>query len=282
MVEKRSIMKNYHAGVQLYSVRNELAADFEGTLEKVAKIGYEYVEFAGYYGEKSGEEIKALLDKYGLKCISVHQGVNMFLEQGQKAVDFFKAFGVKYVSVPWYAIENYLTEEKRAETLETFTKVAELLYKNDMVLQYHNHDFEFGKLDDGRYFLDWLYDSIPAHLLLPQLDVCWVHYASEDPVKYIKKYAHRMKTIHFKDFVAKKLGGGPVYELIGAARTQKREDNGFEFRPLGKGIQDFDAMLAALEDADAEYIIVEQDQCYDTPPLEAIAISREFLRTKGI
>lgn len=275
-------MKKLHSGVQLYSVREELKADFEGTLKKVAEIGYEYVEFAGYYGDKTGEEIKALLDKYGLKSISVHQGADMFLQKGQEAVDFFKAYGVKYVSIPWYPIENYLTEEKREETLKVFTQVAELLHKNDMVLQYHNHDFEFGKLDDGRYFLDWLYDSIPAHLLMPQLDVCWVRYASEDPVKYIKKYANRIKTIHFKDFFAKQLGGGPVYELIGAARTQKREDNGFEFRPLGKGIQDFDAMLEALEDTGVEYVIVEQDQCYATPPMEAITISREFLRTKGI
>ncbi len=276
-------MKKYYSGVQLYSVRDDLKADFEGTLKKVAEIGYEYVEFAGYYGGKTGEEIKALLDKYGLKSISVHQNINMFLEKGQEAVDFFKAYGVKYVSVPWYAVENYLTEEAREATLKTFSKVAELLYKNGMVLQYHNHDFEFGKLDDGRYFLDWLYDSIPAHLLNPQLDVCWVHYAGEDPVKYIKKYAHRMNTIHFKDFTCKALGGGPVYELIGVDKeADKKEEGDFEFRPLGKGIQDFDAMLEALEDTDVKYVIVEQDDCYDTPPLEAIKISREFLRIKGI
>ena len=276
-------MKKFYTGVQLYSVRDQLQSDFEGTLKKVAEIGYDYVEFAGYYGNKSGEEIKNLLDQFGLKCISVHQNIDMFQTQGQTAVDFFKAFGVKYVSVPWYALENYVTQENRDATVKAFTEVAELLHKNGMVLQYHNHDFEFGKLDDGRYYLDWLYDSIPAHLLHPQLDVCWIRYADEDPVKYIKKYADRMHTIHFKDFTCKKLGGGPVYELIGVdTKADNKEDNGFEFRPLGKGMQNFDVMLEALENTIVEYIIVEQDNCYDTPPLEAITISREFLRSKGI
>ena len=70
-------MKKFKIGVQLYSVRGDMEKDFEGTLAKVAARGYEYVEFAGYYG-KSSEEIKALLDKYNLKCISVHQGVEFF------------------------------------------------------------------------------------------------------------------------------------------------------------------------------------------------------------
>lgn len=275
-------MKKYIAGLQMYSVRDDLKADFEGTVKKVAEMGYKDVEFAGYYGEKTGEEIKALLDKYGLVSISVHQNINMFLEEGQKAVDFFKAFGVKYVTVPHYPVENYQTEEARKDTLEKFTKVAKLLHENGMVLQYHNHDFEFGKLDDGRYYLDWLYESIPAELLIPQLDVCWVKYAGEDPVKYIKKYTDRIKTIHFKDFTADSLAGGPVYELIGVKTEKSNAGNNFKFQPLGKGIQNFDPMLEALEDTDVNYVIVEQDQCYETAPLEAVKISREFLKTKGI
>ena len=97
-------MKKFHVGIQLYGLRNTMAADFEGTLKAVADMGYEYVEFAGYYG-KSAEEIKALLDKYNLKCISVHQGLDFYDEDADKAAEFLKTFGVKYSVIPWYGKE---------------------------------------------------------------------------------------------------------------------------------------------------------------------------------
>lgn len=268
-------------GVQLYSVREDLMNDFEGTLAGVAAMGYKDVEFAGYYGDRTGEEIRAILDKYGLMCISVHQRIDMFLEQGQKAVDFFKVFGVKYVTVPWYPKEEYASEEGRAKILSDFTKVAKLLKDNGMFLQYHNHEFEFGKLDDGRYYLDWLYDSIPDDLLKAQLDLCWIRYAGEDPVKYIEKYDDRIPTIHFKDFDCDQFAAGAVYGLIGGKANTDGNRAGFHYRPLGMGIQDMDALIEATGKTCNEYVIVEQDQSEDRPPMEAIRISAEFLKAKG-
>lgn len=265
-------MKKFHSGVQLYSIKDEVAADFEGALKKVAEIGYEYVEFAGDYGGHSAGEIKTLLAKYSLKCISAHCGAESI---DQALLDFFKVIGVKYVTIPWYDPNNFRDAEKREQLLKEFSKAAKLVKENGMVLQYHNHEFEFGKLDDGRYYLDWLFDSIPE--LEVQLDVCWVLYAGADPIEYINKYAHRMKTIHFKDFSADKLGFSDTVKF-------PKEDNGFMYRPMGRGIQDFDAIIAALEKTCVEYLIVEEEQedCYEVPPVEAITISREYLRNKGI
>lgn len=270
-------------GVQLYSVRDDLAKDFEGTIKAVAEMGYKNVELAGYYGGKTGEEIKAILDKYGLVSVSVHQGIDMFLNEGQKAVDFFKAYGVKYVTVPWYPLDNIKTEEGRKATVENFTKVAKLLKENGMTLQYHNHDFEFNKLDDGRYYLDWLYESISADLLKPQLDLCWVKYGGEEPVKYLEKYADRISTVHYKDFYSNKFAAGAVYDLIGTDdQPEQKSDVKFKFMPLGMGIQDMDAIIAATKETNAEYVIVEQDSSEDRPPMEAIKISMDFLKSKGI
>ena len=253
-------MKKYVPGLQLYSVRDELARDFEGTLKRVAEMGYKNVEFAGDYGGLTGEQVKETLDKYGLISVSVHQNIELFLEKGQEAVDFFKTFGVKYVTVPYYQEEHFQTEEARRETLENFTKVAKLLAENGITMQYHNHDFEFKRFPDGKTYLDWLYENIPAELLKPQLDVCWVTYGGEDPAKYIRKYADRISTIHLKDFTAKKLNGGAVYELIGIdseSDEETVEDNGFRFRALGRGIMDFGPIFDALEDTPVEYLIVE-------------------------
>ena len=272
-------MKQFKIGLQLYSVREEMEKDFEGTLKKVAEIGYEYVEFAGYYG-KSAEEIKALLDKYGLKCISVHQGVEWFLEEGQKAVDYLKTFGVKYAVVPWYSAENHKGGEGWEQTLVNFARTAELLHLNGMKLGYHNHDFEF-QTYEGKYLLDWLYETFSPELLEPEVDTCWVHYAGLNPADKIREFKGRVEIVHLKDFVAKRLAGGPAYALIDADGNEiktTREDNGFAFRPLGMGRQDFKSILEACEECGTEVVIVEQDQTYELSELEAAKIARDYLR----
>lgn len=272
-------MKQFKIGLQLYSVRDDMAKDFEGTLKKVAEMGYEYVEFAGFYG-KSAEEIKELLDKYGLKCVSVHHGVDPFLTEGQKAVDYLKTIGVKYAVVPWYGPENHKGNPGWETTLVNFARAAELLKNNGMILGYHNHDFEFAKYE-GKYLLDWLYETFPADLLEPEVDTCWVHYAGVNPAEYLLKYAGRMHVVHLKDFSCDKLGGGPVYALIdddGNEMDRPQGDVGFRFRPVGEGIQDWNAILAAAEQAGAEILIVEQDQCYEDAPLDAVARSRAYLK----
>ena len=98
-------MKKFHVGIQLYGVRNAMEKDFEGTLKALADMGYEYVEFAGYYGH-TAEEIKAILDKYGLKCLSAHQALDFYDEDPDAAAEFLKAFGVKYSVIPWYGKEK--------------------------------------------------------------------------------------------------------------------------------------------------------------------------------
>ncbi len=274
-------MKNFKVGIQLYSVRDDMAKDFEGTLKAVKAAGYDYVEFAGYFG-KSAEEVKAILDRIGLVCPSVHQGPDLFIEKGQEAVDYLKTLGAKFSAIPWYGIENY-QNGNFDKTMEKFKKVGELLKKNGVQLTYHNHDFEFNYLD-GEFILEKIYKALPD--IEGELDTCWARYAGVDPAAFIEKYAGRMHTLHLKDFTCKKLASGPVYALIDdsgkAQEPGSKEDNGFAFRPLGMGMQDFPAILAAAEKAGVEYVIVEQDESRDMPALEAAKISREYLRTLGI
>ena len=122
-------------------------------------------------------------------------------------------------------------------------------------------------------------------LIEGEVDTCWAKYAGVDPAAFIEKYAGRMHTLHLKDFTCRKLADGPVYALIddsGKAKPkQSKEDNGFAFRPLGMGMQDFPAILAAAKRVGIEYIIVEQDESKDMPTLEAAKISRGYLRSLG-
>lgn len=276
-------MKKFKVALQLYSVREEMAKDMDKTLGAVKAMGYDYVEFAGYYG-RSAEEVKALLDKHGLTCMSVHQGPNLFLEEGQKAVDYIKTLGVKYSVIPWYERSRLAGTDKWEETIESFTKIGKLLKDNGIKMLYHNHDFEF-ETEDGKYLLDILFDTMPKELISPQFDTGWVTYSGENPAKYIEKYAGRVDIIHLKDFTAKKLKSGPVYALIDDSGVAKGggtlEENGFSYKALGDGMLDVKAILEAAEKCGTEYIVVEFDRSPDMPELDSAKRSREFLKTLG-
>jgi sugar phosphate isomerase/epimerase len=276
-------MKKFKVGLQLYSVRDQMEKDMEGTLKAVKEMGYDYVEFAGYFG-KSAEEIRALLDKYSLTCISVHQGLDFYEEGGQSAAEYIKTLGAKYSAIPWYQAEKLAGSPEWEETKALFNRCGELLKKNGIQMLYHNHDFEFVKVD-GKYKHDYLMEEIARDLLKPEFDTCWVRYAGEDPCKYLDLYAGDVDVLHLKDFTCKKLANGPAYALIDAEgnpiKAASKEENEFRFRPVGQGMQDFPAILAAAEKAGTEYIIVEQDQTYELPSLEAVRESREYLKTLG-
>lgn len=276
-------MKKFKVGLQLYSVRDQMEKDMESTLKAVKEMGYDYVEFAGYFG-KSAEEIRALLDKYSLTCISVHQGLDFYEEGGQSAAEYIKTLGAKYSAIPWYQAEKLAGSPEWEETKALFNRCGELLQKNGIQMLYHNHDFEFVKVD-GKYKHDYLMQEIARDLLKPEFDTCWVRYAGEDPCKYLDMYAGDVDVLHLKDFTCKKLANGPAYALIDAEgnpiKAASKEENEFRFRPVGQGMQDFPAILAAAEKAGTEYIIVEQDQTYELPSLEAVRQSREYLKTLG-
>lgn len=274
-------MKNFKIGIQLYSIREEMEADMDAALGAVKAMGYDYVEFAGYFG-KTAEEVRALLDKHGLTAISAHQGPEVFwYGDEEKEIDFLKTLGVKYCAIPWYSVDEYV--ERWNETVERFTKLGEKLKENGIQLLYHNHDFELGKIG-GEAILDKLYASVPADVLQPEFDTCWLHYAGKDPAEYLSGYAdRRIDVVHLKDFTCKKLGGGPVYDLIGVnddeARKKEKAENGFKFMSLGYGMQDFGAIIEACERIGAEYLIVEQDKWYDgETALECAAKSRAYLK----
>ena len=279
-------MKKFNVGIQLFGVRDSMAADFEGTLKALRDMGYEYVEFAGYYG-KTSEEIKNILDELGLKCISVHQTLDFFNDDPQGAVDYLKGFGVKYVVVPWYEKHLLAGNPEWEQTAELFRDRAELFAKNGMMLGYHNHDFEFVKVD-GKYVHDYIFEAVAEDKIFPEIDTCWVRYAGLSPEDKICQFAGRVPVVHLKDFTCSALGGGPVYDLIGTdgstEKTAAKQENVFEFRPLGNGIQDFAKILEACEKSGTETVIVEQDKTYGgMTELEAAKIARDYLKnTFGI
>ena len=263
--------------VQAYSVRDFAEKDFFETLEQIKAMGYEGVEFAGLYGH-SAEEVKAKCEELGLNPISAHVPYYDILSNPEAVLSQYAQIGCKYVAIP------SLTEECRPGTAgfsdvvknaELFGKVAKDL---GMTLLYHNHDFEFEKLD-GKYALDILYDTVPSSLLQTELDTCWVNIGGEDPASYIRKYNGRTPVVHLKDFVGGKTKN--MYALIGIDSDESEAPTAqFEFRPVGYGAQNFPKIIAASKESGAEWVIVEQDSpSMGLTSMECIKKSIDYLKT---
>jgi len=277
-------MKNFKVGLQLYSIRQDMQKDMDSALKQVKEIGYDYVEFAGYFG-RSAEEIREMLDKYGLTCISVHQKHDIFFDKCEESIEYLKTIGAKYCAVPWMGKEKHKGTAEFENTVKEFNFVGKALKDAGIQLLYHNHDFEFERYE-GKFLLDWLYETISEDLLQTEIDTCWVRYAGYDPAEYIRKYTGRSPIVHLKDFVCDNFNMGPAYALIDSSGKEEkptdRKATGFKFMPVGMGVQDVPSILKAAEDAGADIIIVEQDESVDRPAMEAVKISRDYLRKLGI
>ncbi len=268
-------------GLQLYSVRDELAADFEGTMKFVADCGYEGVEFAGLYG-KSASEIRKITDGLGLDPVSAHVALAEILPDADGTLKTYKEIGCRYLVIP-YLPEEYRPEAGHFnETLKIIAWIGEKANELGLTLLYHNHDFEFTKID-GEYYLDTIYREIPAGLLQTELDTCWVNVGGEDPAAYVRKYTGRAPVVHLKDFFMRGRQKEGLYELIGIDKKADESGENFGFRPVGHGMQDIPEILKASVDAGAEWVVVEQDRpAPGDNALDSAKASADYLKSQGL
>ncbi|MBQ8185205.1 MAG: sugar phosphate isomerase/epimerase [Lachnospiraceae bacterium] len=268
-------MKWDRIALQLYSVRDEMKADFYGTLKKVKEMGYTGVEFAGLHGHDP-LEVKQMCEELGLERVSAHVDLELFLSELEETVECYRKLGVPYVTVPFLDVEYRPGKEAFLSIPDSLKKIGEAVKKAGMTLQYHNHDFEFLKIEDDIYGLDYLYREVSPELLQTQLDTCWIKVTGEDPVEYLKKYAGRIPTVHLKDFVGRRTNN--MYGLLGKEEVKAESTEKFGFRPLGKGVQDFPAVVAAGIENGAKWFIVEQDSpSLGYTPLQCAEISVKYL-----
>lgn len=269
--------------LQLYSVRDDMASDFEGTLRKVKEMGYDGVEFAGLF-DHAPAEVNALCKEIGLTPISAHVPIVDMIADAEKTFADYEAVGCKYAAIPHVDETRRPGGEKFEETVRLAAEFGEVAKKHGITLLYHNHDFEFRKLDDGEYGIDYLYRNTPADLLQTEFDTCWVNFAGENPAEYVIKYTGRAPVVHLKDFYQSgKLKNDP-YALIGVVKeeAEEAEEAIFEFRPVGYGVQNMPSILDASVKAGAGWVVVEQDNpSLGLSPLECAKLSRDYLKVLG-
>lgn len=257
-------MRSYSVGIQLYTVRESLQKDFKGTLKKLAEMGYEGVEFAFDLGGLSPEELQEYLDRISLKAAGVMgRNVEQLLDPENELYEYAKALGVKYITLS-AAGEVAKDWKKTVKDLENCGKVAR---EKGLQFTYHNHYQEFAEID-GKFALDFLYESTSPEYVKCEIDTYWVRCADVDPVEYIKKYAGRTPEIHVKDMTEEF-----------SKQPEKKGPQGVV--ELGNGIIDFTKVAALANQIGAEWLLYEQDKC-PGEELESARISIENLIKLGI
>ncbi len=264
----------FPVALQLYSVRDNLAADFEGTLKAVKEMGYDGVEFAGLYGHAPAE-IKALCEKYGLTPISAHVPY-VDMRDNPAILDAYREIGCEFVVVPYLVEEHRPGHPGFEEVLANLKTLVTHASDRGMKLAYHNHDFEFVKVGE-EYALEVIFRENPA--LQTQLDTCWVRVGGEDPAAFLRKYAGRAELLHLKDYVGSKSEN--MYALIGIDDGEKKQVEGpFEFRPVGYGVQNFPAILTAAEECGTRWVIIEMDRpSMGKTPLECAEMGVTYIKS---
>lgn len=247
-------MKDLSIGIIEWTVRDELAKDFSGTYKKIAEIGYSYVEQGGF-GPYSIKEWNELLEKCNLKVVCNHFGVEMLEQNLSHLAEYGKALGYNYMGYPCLRNSSMGSEEGYKNEAAAMNLLGRRCKEKGFTLIYHNHDFEFAKYN-GKCGMDILFENTDPDLVKFEIDVYWVTFAGEDPVKHIKKFKNRCDIIHLKDMA---------------------NDNKRSFTEVGEGIIDFKAILNTALETGVRYFIVEQDIC-TRPCLESVKISYDNIK----
>jgi len=239
-------------GIQLYTVRDQMKADFEGTLARIAQIGYKEVEFAGYF-DRTPADVRAILERNGLTAPSTHM-MSDNAEGWKKAVDLAKSVGHDYLVAPWIPEQKRMTLDGWKRVAEEFNRVGQVAKDAGIQFAYHNHDFEFPKME-GQVPYDVLLQSTDPKLVQLEIDLYWITKGGQDPLAYFARWPGRVPLVHVKDSL-----GGPEHKMV----------------DVGQGKIEWRRIFAKREQAGIKHFFVEHDQ--PPQPFDDIATSYTYLK----
>jgi sugar phosphate isomerase/epimerase len=249
-------------GLQIYSVREQLAKDFEGTLAKVRAAGYTVVEAAGYYN-RSAQEFRKAMDTAGLRCVSSHHTLTVLRTQLDAWIDYGHTLGIEYIVCSSSGGVHRDAAATGAQTLDDwrfiageFNRIGERVKAAGMTFGIHNHTPEFALLD-GVTVYDELLRLTDPKLVTFEMDAGWVHASGHDPVAYLKRGPGRYPLMHVKD-------------MVPAADGKQR------MTVLGKGSIDYAPILRAA--MGLRYAFVEQE-AFDMEPFEELRLDANYMKS---
>lgn len=258
-------------GLQLYSVREDLARDYAGTLKRVAAIGYREVEAAGFYNH-GASDVKQMMSEAGLRCVSAHYSLADLLKSTDATIAYAKALGLEYVicSAPWAAdparLEKYpggswqgilhaMTLDDWKWNADQFNQMGCKMQEAGLKFGYHNHTMEFRE-ENGSYGYRVLLEDTDPRCVTLELDCGWAIAAGQDAGKMLRQYPGRFSMLHLKDLKPATAGTEPDKRIS---------------TEVGLGGVDFHELFAAARASGVRHYFVEQED-FDKPVFEALTI----------
>ena len=256
-------------GLQLYTVRDAMKSDFDGTIAKVAQIGYKEVEFAGYF-DHSPKDIGDLLKKNGLTAPSCHVPYDTVQNKWEQQIEAAHLIGHRFIVCPWIDPKQRQEPDGYKRAADLFQKAGEISKKAGIQFAYHNHTFEFQPSEAlrGKLPYDILLATDPNYVKM-ELDLCWIEVAGKDPIEYFNKYPGRFPLVHVKDMkVLPKGAEGPT------ASPDKEMPN---MTDVGGGVIDWKYIFSHAQNAGIQHYFVEHD--FPADPFASITKSYAYLST---
>jgi len=247
-------------GLQLYSVRNLLPKDFEGTLQKLAAAGYREVEAAGYF-DKTAADFGNALQKAGLKCVSTHHQLTQLKTQFDQLIQYGQAIGLEYIICSWAGVHRDPTRKGELNlddwryVADQFNAIGAKVKAAGMTFGYHNHVVEFGT-ENGIVFFDELLKRTDPNVVKFEMDCGWVVGGGHNPVDYLTKFPERFPLLHVKDMV-------------------KEPDGKLRNVVMGKGFIDYKPIFRAA--TGLKHYFIEQEE-FEGDPMTELREDAEFMK----
>lgn len=242
-------------GLQLYSIRELTQKDFLGTIEDVSRIGYDGVEFAGFFNAKA-KDVKSILDSSGIQACGSHTGIDLLIDKFDETIEYNLEINNKYVICPGLPEEMINSADAWKRTADLFNEIGFKCKNNGIQFGYHNHSVEFQKFD-GEYGFDILAKNTQDDLVCLQIDTYWVERVGLKSVDFMNKYPNRLPVLHIKDM-------------------KDTEDK--RCTEIGKGIMNFEEIIELGKQYGTIWYIVEQED-FDIPFYQSIEESLKYLKS---
>jgi sugar phosphate isomerase/epimerase len=254
-------------GMQLYTVRDLMKQDFDGTLASIAAIGYKEVEFAGYF-EKTPEQVRDSLKKHGLAAPSAHiPFANLGPDKLPAVIDAAKTIGHSYIVCPW--LDDALRKEPDVwkKVTSTLSSAGAACQKAGLQFAYHNHHFEYVPTADGKLPFDVILETCDPKQVKIELDLFWITVAGKDPLEYFKKYPGRFPLVHVKGMMTGAPALSPTTPTGDALKALADVGNDDKI--------DWKRIFAQSKQAGIQHYFVEHDM--PKQPLESLKASYAYL-----
>jgi sugar phosphate isomerase/epimerase len=268
-------MHNIKMASPLYILREQCSVDLFAVLRKLKDIGFDGVEFLGFF-DHGAQEVRGCLDDLGLRALGNHVSYQDFIQDINATLDFHAVVGCAYLTIGGWEASGFPGSPGWDQILGGLLKMGEQAKKYGITLLYHNHHFELSTHVDGRELLDVILSSTPKDVLKFEPDLGWIEIGGGNCVDYLTRYVDRCPVIHLKDYYSTdRSRHGDVRDFLPQRGNAKR--GFFEFRPTGYGVLNLARLLPLCLQCDPEWFVMDHDLAYERDSFADLKLSLNYV-----